>query len=83
MNWLKKLFAKEANEDTGASEISVRVAEIQTRIAAIRSRNGWDQEPYKNSKAQPQHVVAEEKHPLKNKSQEMDALKAKLLGKKL
>lgn len=83
MNWFRNLFVKEANEDLGASEISIRVAEIQARIAAIRSRNGWDQEPYKNSKAQPQHVVAEEKHPVKNKSQEMDALKAKLLGKKL
>ena len=83
MNWLKKLFVKEVNENPGASEISIRAAEIQARIAAIRSRNGWDQEPYKNSKAQPQHVVAEEKHPVNNKSQEMDALKAKLLGKKL
>jgi hypothetical protein len=46
------------------------------------SRKGWDQEPYKNSKAQPQHVVAEEKHPVNNKSQEMDALKAKLLSMK-
>lgn len=83
MNWLKKLFVKEVNENPGASEISIRAAEIQARIAAVRSCNGWDQEPYKNSKAQPQHVVAEEKHPVKNKSQEMDALKAKLLGKKL
>lgn len=84
MKWLINLFkVKEDEVHTGPSEISIRVAEIQARIAAIRSRNGWDQEPYKNSKAQPQHVVAEEKHPVKNKSQEMDALKAKLLGKKL
>lgn len=82
MNWFKKLFAKETNEDPGASEISIRAAEIQARIAAFRSSYPWSEEPYKNSKAQPQHVVAEEKHPVKNKSQEMDALKAKLLGKK-
>lgn len=82
MKWLRKLFVEEANEDTGPSEVAIRVAEIQARIAAFRSSYPWSEEPYKNSKAQSQHVVAEEKHPVKNKSQEMDALKAKLLGKK-
>lgn len=81
MKWLKKLFVEEAHEDPGPSEIAVRVAEIQARIAAFRSSYPWREEPYKNSKAQPQHVV-ETEQPVINKVQEIDVLKAKLLGKK-
>lgn len=83
MKWLRKLFVEETNEDTGPSEISVRVAEIQARIAAFRSRNGWDQEPDKNTQVRPKPVVAQEELKINNtKSAEMDDLKAKLLGKK-
>ena len=80
MNWLKKLFVKEVNEDPGASEISIRVAEIQARIAAVRSRNGWDQAPYKNTEVRPQSVVATEKSKVNKISNE--DLKAKLLSLK-
>ena len=82
MKWLKQLFVEEVHEDSGPSEIAVRVAEIQARIAAFRSSYPWREESYKNSKAQPQHVVETEEHPIINKVQEIDALKAKLLGKK-
>ena len=83
MNWFRNLFLKEANENPGASEISVRVAEIQTRIAAFRSSYPWSEQSNKNTKVQPKPMVAQEELKINTtKSTEMDDLKAKLLGKK-
>lgn len=84
MQWLKKLLGQIHDDDPGPSEISIRVAEIQARITAFKSSYPWSEEPNKTSKTQSQYVVAQEKQPINNnsKSAEMDALKAKLLGKK-
>lgn len=82
MSWFRNLFGKPRNEDTGPSEITIRTAEIQARIAAFKSSYPWSEEPTKTIKEQPKIVVIEEKSLVKSKSQEMDALKAKLLGKK-
>lgn len=81
MKWLIDLFKVKKDEaHTGPSDFHNRVAEIQARIAAIRSRNGWDQEPDKNIKVRPQSVVATEKSKV-NKINNED-LKAKLLSMK-
>ena len=83
MKWLRKLFVEEANEDTGPSEIAVRAAEIQARIAAFRSSYPWSEQSNKNTQVRPKPVVAQEELKINNtKSTEMDDLKAKLLGKK-
>jgi len=83
MKWLRKLFVEEANEDTRASEISVRAAEIQARIAAVRSSYPWSEQSNKNIQVRPKPVVAQEEPKINTtKSTEMDDLKAKLLGKK-
>lgn len=82
MSWFRNLFGKPTNKDTGPSEIAIKTAEIQARIAAFKSSYPWSEEPTKTIKAQPEIVVIEEKSLVKSKSQEMDALKAKLLGKK-
>ena len=76
MKWLISLFkGKEDEVHTGPSDFHRRIAEIQARIAAVRSRNGWDQEPHKNTKIQSQPVVAQEKPKINNED-----LKAKLLA---
>jgi hypothetical protein len=81
MKWLINLFkVKEDEVYTGPSDFHRKIAEIQARIAAIRSRNGWDQESYKNTKIRSQPVVAQEK-PKVNKVSNED-LKAKLLSLK-
>jgi hypothetical protein len=82
MRWLKNLFkGNDENEYTGTSDVAARTAEIKARIAAIRSRNGWDEEPYRDTKVRSKSVVEEKALPVNNKNVEMDALKAKLLGK--
>ena len=83
MKWLKSLFGETYVEDPGPSEIAVRVAEIQARIAAFKSSYQWSEEPNKTIKTQSQPVVAQEQPKINTKNAEMDALKAKLLGKKL
>lgn len=83
MKWLKSLFGETYVEDPGPSEIAVRVAEIQARIAAFKSSYPWSEESNKNTKTQPKPLVAPEQPKINTKSAEMDALKAKLLGKKL
>lgn len=81
MKWLINIFkVKEDEVHTGPSDFHNRIAEIQARIAAVRSRNGWDQEPYKNTKVRPQSVVAQEK--LKVTKINNEDLKAKLLSMK-
>jgi hypothetical protein len=78
MKWLISLFkGKEDEVHTGPSDFHRRIAEIQARIAAVRSRNGWDQEPYKDTKIQSQPMVAQENHKVNNED-----LKAKLLSLK-
>jgi hypothetical protein len=75
MKWLISLFkGKEDEVHTGPSDFHRRITEIQARIAAVRSRNGWDQEPHKNTKIRSQPVVAQEKPKVTNED-----LKAKLL----
>jgi hypothetical protein len=75
MKWLINLFkGKEDEVHTGPSDFHRRIAEIQARIAAVRSRNGWDQVSYKNTKIRSQPVVAQEKPKINNED-----LKAKLL----
>lgn len=76
MKWLIDLFkGKEDEVHSGSSDLHIRIAEIQTRIAAVKSRNGWDKEPYKNTKIQSQPVVAQEKPKVGSED-----LKAKLLA---
>lgn len=65
-----------------------RTAEIKARIAALRSSLGSTQHSIKTSCTQPEHVVAKEpQQPAgalgrEQKTRELDAMKAKLLGKK-
>jgi len=65
-----------------------RTAEIKARIAALRSSLSSTQHPIKTSCTQPEHVVAKEpQQPARalgreQKTRELDAMKAKLLGKK-
>jgi hypothetical protein len=81
MKWLINLFkVKEDEVYTGPSDFHRKIAEIQARIAAVRSRNGWDQESYKTTKVRSQPMVAQEK-PKVNKVSNED-LKAKLLSLK-
>jgi len=67
---------------------SARTAEIKARIANLRSSLGGTENSTKTTQAQPKHVVAAEpQQPVRNpdraqRAQELDAMKAKLLGKK-
>lgn len=83
MKWLKSLFVEEKYEDPDPSEIAVRVAEIQARIAAFRSSYPWSEESVTDTPASSHNVVETKPQPVTDKSKEMDLLKAKLLGKKL
>jgi hypothetical protein len=81
MKWLINLFKVKKDEvHTGPSDFHNRIAEIQARIAAVRSRNGWDQAPDKNIKVRPEPLVAQEK--LKVTKIGNEDLKAKLLSMK-
>jgi hypothetical protein len=84
MKWLINLFkVKEDEVHTGPSDFHRRIAEIQARIAAVRSRNGWDQEPYKNTKVQSKPVAEQKELTVNNtKNTNIDALRAKLQGNK-
>ena len=70
------------------SDLSIRVAEIQSRIAALRSSLERTERSNKNTPTQPKPVVgnapaATEQDAVRAaKEAEMMALKAKLLGKK-
>lgn len=83
MKWLKNLFSEKINEDPGISEIAIRAAEIQTRIAALRSSIERTEKSNKNTQASTQSMVAAEQPQVEPKTTSADALKAKLLGKKL
>jgi hypothetical protein len=81
MNWLLNLIrGKKDEEYTGASDVAARVAEIQARISAIKSRNGWDEKPNKDIKVQSRPLVAETILPKKTVGSE--DLKARLLSLK-
>jgi hypothetical protein len=84
MKWLINLFkGKEDEVHTGPSDFHRRIAEIQDRIAAVRSRNGWDQESYKTTKIQSKPVVEQKALPVNSvKNTDMDSLKLKLRGNK-
>lgn len=81
IKWLKKLFTAE-EIDIAPTDLSIRVAEIQQRIATLRRSI---EEPTKSSyvaQTQPQSMVVTEQ-PKDSKAAELNDLKAKLLGKKL
>jgi hypothetical protein len=80
MKWLKQLFVEEVHEDSGPSEIAVRVAEIQARIAAFRSSLEWTEKSDKNTSSQPKLAMATEQQPAVKAGS--DNLKAKLLAMK-
>jgi hypothetical protein len=90
MNWLLNLFKGNQNEIyTGTSELTDKIIEIQGRIAAFRSSLERAEKSNKSVATSSQPVVATPTTPATqdavrtDKAQEMIALKAKLLGKKL
>lgn len=88
--FIRKFFDKEEISDYETSAINDRIVDIRARIAAIKSRNGWDEESYQNitpSKKLPEtsgvHTSDTPRHNERTTNEaEMMALKAKLLGKK-
>jgi hypothetical protein len=90
MNWFLNLFKGNQDEiHTGASELTDKIIDIQGRIAAIRSSLERAEKSNKSVASSTQPVVATpttsttQDAVRNNKEQEMIALKAKLLGKKL
>jgi predicted nucleic acid-binding Zn-ribbon protein len=79
MKWLTKLLTVE-KIDVAPADFSHRIAEIQSRIATLRRR--FDQaEKYPNdSQLVPEPKTIENTR--ETKTAELDALKAKLMGKK-
>ena len=68
----------EKESDDEEDWIPARVADIRRRIADLESRIGRTKEPYQNTQVQRQETAPV--HQRRNK--ELDAIKAKLLGKK-
>jgi hypothetical protein len=90
MRWLLNLFKGNQLEIyTGTSELTDKIVDIQGRIAAIRSSLERAEKSNKSVATSSQPVVATPTTPISqdavrtDKTQEMIALKAKLLGKKL
>ena len=90
MRWFSNLF--KGNQDeiyTRTSELTDKIINIQGRIAAIRSSLERAEKSNKSVATSSQPVVATPTTPITqdavrtDKAQEMIALKAKLLGKKL
>ena len=81
-------FRKEEVFNEPQTDPFARTAEIKARIAALRSSLEQSPKPVETTQAQPKHVVAEEpQQPPRDtdreqKARELDAMKAKLLGKK-
>ena len=81
-------FRKEETTYEPQQDPFARTAEIKARIAALRSSLGESEQPTKVAQAQPKPVVAQEPQQpsgsidRKQKARELDAMKAKLLGKK-
>ena len=67
----------EKESDDEEDWIPARVADIRRRIAALESRIGRTKEPYQNTQEQ---STTSPVHQRRNK--ELDAIKAKLLGKR-
>jgi len=81
-------FHKEETLHEPKTDAFARNAEIKARIAALRSSLEQSQKPVETAQAQPKHVVAEEPQQTprdtdrEQKARELNAMKAKLLGKK-
>ena len=82
LSWFKK---EEVIYEPEQDQLA-KIAELKARIAAFRSSYEWTKEPTKVSQAQPEPVVAEEtQQPARadnNKGKDLDAMKAKLMGKR-
>ena len=78
-------WQKEKVNDEIESDLSIRIAEIQSRIATLRRSVERSEKSSKIVAPQPEPVVAAatEENFKTTKEQDMMALKAKLLGKKL
>lgn len=82
MNWFKKLFKHNTtNEDPVQSNIAARAAEIKARIREVQIRNGWVDNSPQNKNTQTKPVVAEKESHVNNKEDQLNLLRAKLLGK--
>lgn len=79
MKWLTKLFTVEKIDVTTVN-FSDRVAEIQSRIAALRRR--LEQAERYPNKPQPVSEPKAIDNTRATKTAELDALRAKLMGKK-
>ena len=80
---------KQQEESYVASEdFAIRLLDIQSRIANLKSSLGWDQKSNKSTQTQSKPVVAStpelqsQTDVRAQKESELDDLKAKLLGKK-
>ena len=67
-----------------SEDFAIRLLDIQTRIANLKSSLGWTEKSNKDIKVQSKPMVVPEKQlqDTINKEQELNDLKAKLLGKK-
>ena len=67
-----------------SDDFAVRILDIKTRIAALKSSLGWTEKSNKDIKVQSKPVVVPEKQLQDSidKEAELNDLKAKLLGKK-
>ena len=81
-------FRKEETLHESQTDAFARTAEIKARIAALRSSLSESPKPAETTPSQAQPVVAEEpQQPPRDsdreqKAQELNAMKAKLMGKK-
>lgn len=82
MNWFKKLFKHNTtNNDPVQSDIAARAVEIKARIQKVRDCNGWVDNLPQNKNTQTKPVVAEKESHVNNKEDQLNLLRAKLLGK--
>ncbi len=82
MNWFKKLFKfNTTNENPVQSDIAAKAAEIKARIREVRVRNGWVDNSPQNKNTQTKPAVAEKESHVNNKEDQLNLLRAKLLGK--
>lgn len=83
MNW--RNASPSSKEIVDASDLSIRILEISSRIATLRSRLASNNQSNQTASIQSQSVVAttaEKSSSQNSKQKELDDLKAKLLGKK-
>lgn len=79
MKWLTKLFTVE-KIDVTPPDFSDRIAEMQTRIATLRRRIEQAEKYPNNSQPVPEPKAIDNTRA--TKTAELDALRAKLMGKK-